>query len=81
MPETEKMKRGRTQRETCDLNGWGVGTRLIGDEGYGPAVIRITYFTREGAMLAITESRKDEPVNEGEHFWTLNCRDWAEVTR
>lgn len=21
---------------TCRANGWGVGTRLVGDEGYGP---------------------------------------------
>lgn len=73
------MKRGSTERETCDLNGWGVDTRLVGDEGYGPSVIRITYFTRDGSMLAITESRHGEAVYEREHFWTLDCREWSEV--
>ncbi len=33
------MKRGSTDAETCRLNGWGVGTVLVGDEGYGPTTI------------------------------------------
>ena len=73
------MRRGLTERETCDLNGWGIGTRLIGDEGYGPAIIEITHFTRNGSMLAICESRQGERVEESEHFWTLECREWSEV--
>jgi hypothetical protein len=36
------MKRGKTERETLDLNGWGVGDILEGDEGYGPSLIKIT---------------------------------------
>ena len=36
------MKHGRTNTETAQLNGWTVGTRLVGDEGHGPTVIRIT---------------------------------------
>lgn len=76
----EQMKRGRTERETCDLNGWDVGTRLVGDEGYGPTVIRLTYFTEDGALLAVTESRNGEPVSDREHFWTLQRREWSVVT-
>lgn len=75
--ETAAMKRGRTERETCDLNGWDVGTRLVGDAGYGPTVIRLTHFTVDGELLAVTESRDGEPVNEGEQFWTLSSREWT----
>jgi hypothetical protein len=28
--------------QRCRKNGWGVGTRLIGDEGYGHTVIELT---------------------------------------
>lgn len=73
------MKRGHSERETCELNGWSIGTRLVGDEGFGPTVIQIKYFTREGDLLAITESRNGKDVNEREYFWTLRCRDWSEV--
>lgn len=70
------MRRGRTERETCDLNGWGIGTRLVGDEGYGPTVIRLTYFTEKGGLIAVAESRNDQPSNESESFWTLRNREW-----
>jgi hypothetical protein len=36
------MKRGKTERETLELNGWKVGDILEGDEGYGPSRILIT---------------------------------------
>ena len=36
------MKRGKTERETLDLNGWSVGDILEGDEGRGPDRILIT---------------------------------------
>jgi len=72
------MKRGRTERETCDLNGWHVGTQLAGDEGYGVTVIEITALG-ESNMLATRISHKGEPTERREGNWTLNCRDWVEV--
>jgi len=36
------MKCGKTELETLEINGWGVGDILEGDEGYGPARIMIT---------------------------------------
>lgn len=73
------MKRGRTERETCDLNGWAVGTRLAGDEGYGTTVIRLTHFTEDGRLLAKSEWHKGSPTSSTEHFWTLDCREWKAV--
>lgn len=73
------MKRGRNERETCELNGWGVGTRLAGDEGHGVSVIRITHITEDGALLARCEWRAGTPVRDTEHFWTLDCREWKAV--
>src|SRR5690606_37146391 len=73
------MKRGSPERETCELNGWGVGTRLVGDEGYGPTVIRITAIG-ERMLLAVCETERhggDCP----EASWTLTCREWSEVAR
>ena len=36
------MIHGKTEKETIELNGWGVGDILEGDEGYGPDRIKIT---------------------------------------
>lgn len=73
------MRRGATEAETCRLNGWTVGTRLVGDEGYGPTVIRITAIG-ESALLAVRESHNGEAVERPyEGSWTLRYRDWTEV--
>ena len=76
--EGDDVKRGRTERETCDMNGWAVGTRLAGDEGYGVTVIEITALG-EVSMLAKTVSHRGEASNWGESTWTLMAREWAEV--
>lgn len=69
IPEGEgSVKRGRTERETCDLNGWKVGTRLVGDG----EVIRITAIGEE-SILAVDD--------DGENLWTLADREWREVTK
>jgi hypothetical protein len=73
------VKRGRTDRETCELNGWKVGTRLVGDEGYGPTVIRIVYMD-DDTMIARQESHNGEPIGGKAAAWTLTCREWCEVT-
>jgi hypothetical protein len=64
--------------ETCRRNGWGPGTRLVGDEGYGPTVIRITAVGEEW-ILAVAESHGGEELHPIEQVWTLESRDWREV--
>lgn len=49
--------------------GWGVGTRLVGDEGFGPTTIEITAIGRQ-KVLAVH-------VDDGwESSWTFAARDW-----
>ena len=77
------MIRGKTDADTCAFNGWTVGTRLVGDQGYGPTVIRITAIG-EKSILAVCESHDHgKPCDRGpqESSWTLTCREWAEVGR
>ncbi len=60
----------------CRERGWTVGTRLVGDEGYGPTVIRITAIGEVGIM-AVAESHNGVAVPmEHELSWTLAYRDW-----
>ena len=78
------MKRGATEAATCELNGWTVGTRLAGDEGYGVTVIEITAIG-ESRILAKKVSHDGVPAEDlryrpSEGRWTLRCRDWAEVS-
>ena len=66
----------------CRANGWIPGTLLVGDEGYGPTVIRITAVGEE-QILAVMVSQNGIPTpyfSEGE--WSLNYRNWkkAEAT-
>ncbi len=74
LDERKAATHGNWQRdvEICHINGWKVGTRLIGDEGYGPEVIEITAIGREHLMAVC-----DQHGNEGN--WTLSCRDWHPV--
>lgn len=65
------MKRGATEAETCRLNGWSVGTRIVGDEGFGPTVIEITAI---GEQLILAKRVDGRGV--GEETWTLQCREW-----
>jgi hypothetical protein len=66
--------------QTCRDNGWGPGTRLVGDEGYGPTVIQITAVGAE-SILAKTVSHNGEPPRclRSESTWTLAYRDWVRV--
>ena len=64
--------------EKCRSNGWGVGTRLVGDEGYGPTVIEITAIG-ESHLLAKLLSHNGKPRSGDESTWTLECREWVEV--
>ncbi len=64
--------------EICQENGWGVGTRLRGDEGYGPTTIEITYISRQNLLAKVVETSSGHRVGT-ESAWTLTCREWTEV--
>lgn len=66
--------------EHCRENGWGPGTRLVGDEGRGPEVIEITA-VGERHILAKCIDHNGAPPKYGirEQSWTLALRDWQEV--
>lgn len=76
---TSTKNHGRNDAEMCRERGWGPGTRLVGDEGYGPTVIEITALG-ESMLLAKAISRKGKPVKDRENSWTLSCRDWRPVS-
>ncbi len=66
--------------ERCRRNGWGPGTRLVGDEGYGPTTIEITAVGERSILAKVVHSSASHPSSwGGESTWTLACRDWQEV--
>lgn len=72
MAETEPTLNSKlSSAELCRRNGWTIGTRLVGDEGYGPDMITITAIG-ERHILA----RSDYQLMNHETIWTLHCRDW-----
>lgn len=71
------MLRGKTESETCRLNGWIVGTVLVGDEGFGPEKILITAIGDEAILARTIETGKGISVKRGEGIWTLSLRDWS----
>ena len=65
--------------ERCRTKGWQAGTRLVGDEGHGPTIIRLTAIGKHD-ILAVAESHNGVPARyESERTWTLLMRDWKEV--
>jgi hypothetical protein len=65
-----------TDADKCRANGWGPGTLLVGDEGYGPTIIELTA-VGERAILAREISHNGVPsIWKQESLWTLSCRDW-----
>lgn len=73
-PAVSTLKNRAPAADICRANGWGPGTHLVGDEGYGPRIIRITA-VGETCILAIAADRSDD----WEATWTLECRDWRAV--
>ena len=65
--------------DKCRKNGWGPGTILVGDEGYGPTVIKITAVGEDG-VLAREISHNGIEGDSHEGHWTLQCRKWRKVT-
>lgn len=68
----------REPAEICRERGWIPGTRLVGDEGYGPTIIKITAVGEE-SILAKTISHNGQASKIGEGLWVLWCRDWRVV--
>lgn len=68
---------GLSDASICRAEGWTVGTRLVGDEGYGPNILKITA-VGETMVLARSVAIRQRGVEyrHGEHAWTLGCRDW-----
>lgn len=75
------------ERVTCTLNqgppaevargrGWGVGTEVEGDEGYGVTRLLITAIG-ERSVLAREVDGDGAGVTEGS--WTFGCRCWRRV--
>ena len=60
--------------DLCRLNGWRRGTLLVGDEGRGPEVIRITAVGDE-SILAMQVM----PPDGWEADWDLRCRNWRRI--
>ena len=88
-----EMKRGRTEVETCRLNGWGVGTVLRGHESWADgagtwSTIRITGMGEQTVLgRHIGHERTQDGVaspfvacnHQHESSWTFRHRDWVEV--
>lgn len=65
--------------EKCRKNGWRVGDRLVGDEGYGPTVIELTAIGRDGILAVQLSHNGDKSQHEREGHWTLSNRKWRRV--
>ncbi len=69
---------GKTERETLQLNGWGIGDVLEGDEGYGPDRIIITAIGEEAFICRWDYGAKGKYGKENGNT-TLICRDWKKI--
>jgi hypothetical protein len=63
--------------EICRQNGWGPGTKLIGDEcgGYGTLTIEITAVGQRSILARVVSDSSGV-----ETMWHLDLRDWKPVT-
>lgn len=68
--------RGENSADACRRLGWTVGTRIVGDEGYGPLIWRITAVGLN-SILKVTELGDGTDGHEG--MASLGCRDWKVV--
>lgn len=57
--------------QICRRNGWGAGTKIMGDEGYGPCTIEITAVGKDSIL-----ARCVHPHASGEQMWHLGLRGW-----
>jgi hypothetical protein len=68
----------KSDADVARENGWTPGTLLVGDEGYGPTVIKITAVGEEH-VLAKPISHNGKATPYGENIWTLSYRDWERI--
>ena len=63
----------------CKNNGWKVGDRLTGNEGYGDTIIQITAIGEDGILAKQLSHDGIDTPHTSESNWTLSCRDWKKV--
>lgn len=68
------MKEPMSPAQLCRRNGWTVGTKLVGDEGYGEETIIITAI---GECLVLARKVDGSANNEG--LWALCYRIWRKA--
>jgi hypothetical protein len=62
--------------EYCRHHGYEVGTRLVGDEGYGPTVIEITAIGEKSILAKVISHAGVTNKEQPEGTWVFWCRDW-----
>lgn len=75
---TSTLRHRGDPADVCRERGWTVGTKLIGDEGYGPTVIEITGIGAS-KILAKCLGHNGKATGCPENSWVLWCRDWREA--
>ena len=63
----------------CRERGWGPGTRIAGDEGYGETVIEITAVGEQRIMARMISHKGEISRWASENMWVLDGRDWRQV--
>jgi hypothetical protein len=69
--------------EKCRAMGWGPGTVLVGDEGYGWDAIRLTAVGEQSVLavhVAMWRNGAWRFGQGGENNWPLEYRDWRPAT-
>lgn len=69
---------GKTEKETLELNGWGIGDILEGDEGYGSDRIKITAIG-EQKFLCRWDYKCMGIFKDESGSTTLAMREWKKV--
>jgi hypothetical protein len=64
---------GESDADACRRMGWGVGTQIVGDEGFGPTVWEITAIGRSSILTVTINGGRDKR----ECLSSLTCRDWT----
>lgn len=70
---------GESPADACRRLGWTAGTRLVGDEGYGPTVIEITAIGERQILAKRISHNGKVPDWTRENSWVLDCRVWLPV--
>lgn len=60
----------------CRRKGWAPGTKITGNEGYGPTVEKITAI---GEETVLTKTLHKDGSCSSEHIWTHTCRKWEKI--